>query len=239
MLKHVEKNSKYYKFYFTLFIVFSIFIILAYTYYHEYIYLFTEPAKLKSLVMSYGKYSVLAFISIQILQVVAFFIPGEIIQIAGGYIYGAFWGSLVSIIGIIIGNIIAYGISRRCGRPFVNRIISNKNLTFFQKILDLGSINTIVFILYLIPGIPKDILAYICGISKIRFKNFIICSLLGRLPAIVLSAYFGAEIYSGNKIIIVSIVVIAVFLFIVGIFKGEKILMKFLKNKASQSNEQL
>lgn len=237
MLKHVEKNFKYYKPCLLGLIVFSILIILTYAYYNEYIYLFTEPAKLKDIVMSYGKYSVVVFILIQVLQVVVFFIPGEIIQIAGGYIYGAFLGSIVSIIGIIIGNIIAYGVSRYYGRPFVNRIISNKNLTFFQKILDLGSINFVVFILYLIPGIPKDILAYICGISKIKFKNFIACSLLGRLPAIVLSAYFGAKIYSGNKIIIISIVLVVVLLFIVGIFKGEKLLIKFFKNKASQSGD--
>lgn len=237
MLKHIEKNFKYYKPCLLVLIVFPILIILTYAYHNQYIYLFTEPAKLKDIVMSYGKYSVVAFIIIQVVQVVVFFIPGEIIQIAGGYIYGAFLGSIVSIIGIIIGNIIAYGVSRCFGRPFVNRIISNKNLRFFQKILDLGSINLVVFILYLIPGIPKDILAYICGISKIKFKNFIACSLLGRLPAVVLSAYFGAKIYSGNKIIIISIILVAVLLFIVGILKGEKILIKFFKNKTSGSSE--
>lgn len=239
MIKYVEKNFKNYKPYVILSIIFSIFIILTCTYYREYIYLFTQPAKLKNVITYYGKYGILVFIGIQVLQVVVFFIPGEIIQIAGGYIYGSFLGSIVSIIGIIIGNIIAYSVSRCCGKPFVNKIISSKNLIFFQKILDLGSINSIVFILYLIPGIPKDILAYVCGISDIKFKNFLICSLLGRLPAVVLSAYFGAKIYSGNKIIIISIILITTFLFVLGAFRGEKMLVKFFKNKISQSNEQL
>ncbi|MFL0194095.1 TVP38/TMEM64 family protein [Clostridium sp. WILCCON 0269] len=239
MLKHIKKNLKEYKFYGLLLIVFTVFIISAYEYYSKYICLFTEPHKIKNIVMSYGKYGVIVFVFIQVLQVVAFFIPGEIVQIAGGYIYGVFGGSVVSILGITLGNLIAYGVSRIYGRPLVNKIISYKNLKFFQTILDLGSVNFIVFILYLIPGIPKDILAYICGISRIKFKNFVFYSTLGRLPGIIISVYFGSKIYSGDKIIIISIALVSIFLFIVGIFKGEKILVKILKDKNSQSNEQL
>ncbi|WP_243159290.1 VTT domain-containing protein [Clostridium sp. cel8] len=164
-------------------------------------------------------------------QVIVFFIPGELIQVAGGYIYGPFIGSILSVIGITTGSIIAYVVSKIFGNPLVNKMLSKKKLKFFRKILNLGSINFVVFLLYLIPGIPKDILAYICGISKISLKDFIIYSTLGRLPGIFISSYFGSKVYSEDKFILIFIFIFMVLLFVIGVFRGEKIVLKFIKNK--------
>lgn len=220
-------------------IILVILILVAYEYYNKYMYMFRDPYKIKNWIVSYGKYGIVVFLFIQFLQVVAFFIPGEIVQIAGGYIYGTLLGSIISILGITFGSIVAYGISRIYGKPLVNKIISDKNLKFFNKVLNLGSINFIVFLLYLIPGIPKDILAYICGISNIKFKDFIFYSTLGRLPGVITSAYFGSKIYTGNKLILIIIGIIMTLLFIIGILKGEKIIVKITKSKTSKSDKQL
>jgi uncharacterized membrane protein YdjX (TVP38/TMEM64 family) len=230
-----SRLSKY-KSYIILGLVFIFLIFIAYEYYHRYFFLFRDPAKLKKIIMSYGKYSVLAFFILQITQVVAFFIPGEIIQIAGGYIYGTLLGSILSLLGITTGSIIVYVISNFYGKPLIDKIISNKDLKFFQRILKAGSINFIVFLLYLIPGIPKDVLAYICGVSSITFKNFILYSTLGRIPGILVSAYFGAKIGSGNPITLVVIGVLAVVLFIIGILKGEKIVASIVKCNSSKES---
>jgi len=224
------------KSYIILGLVFIFLIFIAYEYYHRYFFLFRNPVKLKKIIMSYGKYSVLAFFILQITQVVAFFIPGEIVQIAGGYIYGTLWGSILSLLGITTGSIIVYVISNFYGKPLIDKIISDKDLKFFQRILKAGSINFIVFLLYLIPGIPKDVLAYICGVSSITFKNFILYSTLGRIPGIFVSAYFGAKIGSGNRIILVVIGILAVVLFIIGILKGEKIVASIVKSNSSKES---
>ncbi|MPM96479.1 hypothetical protein SDC9_143642 [bioreactor metagenome] len=107
-------------------------------------------------------------------------------------------------------------------------------MTFFKKVLKLGSVNYIVFLLYLVPGIPKDALAYICGISDISLKNFIIYSTLGRFPGIFLSAYFGAKIGTDNKLILIGIAVVATVLFILGVIKGEKIIKNMIKNEEKE-----
>lgn len=231
--ENLNKVSKS-KSYIILGAIFIFLIFIAYEYYHRYFLLFKDPAKLKKIIMSYGKYSVLVFFILQITQVVAFFIPGEIVQIAGGYIYGTLWGSILSLLGITTGSIIVYVISNFYGKPLIDKIISDKDFKFFQRVLKAGSINYIVFLLYLIPGIPKDVLAYICGVSSITFKNFILYSTLGRIPGIFVSAYFGAKISSGNRSILVGIGVLAVVLFIVGILKGEKIVANIVK--ASSKN---
>jgi len=235
-IKKTHNKTKQYKSYIVLSIIFIFLIYSAYQYYNKYFYMFEDPNKIKHIIMSYGKYSIFAFFILQITQVVAFFIPGEIVQIAGGYIYGTLWGSILSLLGITTGSIIVYVISNFYGKPLINKIISDKDLKFFQRILNLGRVNFIVFLLYLIPGIPKDVLAYICGVSSITFKNFIFYSTLGRMPGIFISAYFGAKINSGNHVTLVFIGILAVVIFIIGIFKGEKIVASIVKSNSSKES---
>lgn len=232
--KKIYRKLSENKSYIVLGFIFIFLIFTAYEYYHRYFLLFSDPAKLKKIIMSYGKYSVLAFFILQITQVVAFFIPGEIVQIAGGYIYGTLWGSILSLLGITTGSIIVYAVSNFYGKPLINKIISDKDLRFFERILNIGSINFIVFLLYLIPGIPKDVLAYICGISSVTFENFIVYSTLGRMPGIFVSAYFGAKIGSGNRTTLIVIGVLSIALFVIGVFKGEKIVASVVKKDPSK-----
>lgn len=210
--------------------LFILFLFVGYKYFHDYFYILKDPNEVRNLINSYGEYSILAFILLQILQVVVFFIPGEIVQIAGGYIFGILSGSVISLVGICLGSIIIFIICNIYGKPFVEKVISKRHLNFFKKILKFGSVNYIVFLLYLIPGIPKDALAYICGISDISLKNFVIYSTLGRFPGIFLSAYFGAKIGTDNKPLLIGIAIIATVLFIVGIIKGEKIVKNIIRN---------
>jgi uncharacterized membrane protein YdjX (TVP38/TMEM64 family) len=227
MFRLLYKNRAY----FILALVGVFAIIIAYEYYGQYFHELRNPKKIKSIILAYGQYSVLAFLVMQIIQVVAFFIPGEIMQIAGGYIYGAFLGGFLTLLGITLGSAIVYAISRQYGKPLIRRIISEKQLKFFDKLLKLGSVNYIVFLLYLIPGIPKDVLAYICGISDISFKNFMIYSTIGRIPGIFISTFFGERMYTGHKGILIAIAVIMSLLFILGVFKGEKIVKKLVRKE--------
>lgn len=106
-MKRLKRTLKKYKSYIVLAIILFILIAVAYEYYNKYMYIFRDPNKIKNWIMSYGKYGVVVFLFVQFLQVVAFFIPGEIVQIAGGYIYGTLFGSIISILGITFGSIAA------------------------------------------------------------------------------------------------------------------------------------
>lgn len=233
--KFIEILIKYKKYVFmTIGIIFVA--IIAYEYYFKYIDIVRNPKKLKSIITSYGRYGVFVFLILQVSQVVAFFIPGEFVQIAGGYVYGPFLGSIISVIGITFGSIIAYVVSKVLGIAFLYKILSKKRLTFFKKMLDLKNINSIVFILYLIPGIPKDILAYVCGISRMNLKNFIIYSTLGRLPGIVISSYFGFKIYCDDKLMLILISVLIAVLFFIGFLKWKNIILKITRHKSSKND---
>lgn len=207
----------------------------AYLYFSRYMGIMSDPEKIRAAIASFGRYGILAFAGIQAVQVIAFFIPGEVVQIAGGYIYGTFFGSLLSLAGITAGSIIVYSISRVFGRPLVRRIISERHMEFFDRVLRLGSIHYIIFLLYLIPGIPKDVLGYVCGISEVRFGNFLLYSTLGRMPAIIVSSYFGAGLGGGNRWVLVVIAAVMTALFAAGIFQGERLIKKLAGKEADSS----
>lgn len=202
--------------------------------------IFRDPVKIRDLILSFGPYSILAFIVCQIIQVVIFFIPGEVVQIAGGYIFGPVVGGLASAVGIILGSMIGYFTAKILGKKFINGLIEKNNLNRLKKILDAGSNNIAIFIIYFIPGIPKDVLVYVAGISNVKLSDFIIYSSMGRFPWIVASAVFGHGINKGNYAVSIAIAIVSGALFLFGILKGHSIVEFFHNihnNKGSKSSK--
>lgn len=200
--------------------------------------IFRDPLKIRDLILSFGPYSILAFIGLQILQVVIFFIPGEVVQVAGGYIFGPIVGGLASSVGILIGSTIGYFLAKVIGKKYINGLIEKNNLKKIKKILDAGSNNIAIFSIYFIPGIPKDVLVYVAGISNVRLIDFIIYSSLGRFPWIIASAVFGHGINEGNYVMSIIIALVSGALFLLGILKGHSIVEFFHNihnNKGSKS----
>jgi uncharacterized membrane protein YdjX (TVP38/TMEM64 family) len=231
---------KKYKIHLSLIALGVLLILISYVYWKRYLYFIRDPKNLKTFIMSYGRYSIVVLVLIQILQVIVFFIPGGFVQIAAGYIYGTFLGTVIVVTGTIIGSIVTFALARRMGRPFITKIVSEKDISFFKRLLHTGHDESkehkrknmsliVIFFLYLIPGIPKDALGYICGITDIALYDFIIYSTVARLPAVIVSSYFGAGMYHGNKIMVIVISVIMSILFIVGVIKGEKIIKTITK----------
>ena len=210
-------------------LLFSLYI--GYEYYFRFSYIMENPSILKEIVLSYGDLNILVFIFMQIIQVVIFFIPGEFIQVAGGYIFGTFAGSVISLIGITLGSVIVYAIANNYGKPFVEKVILDKKVKFFRKILKVGSKKIVVFMFYLIPGIPKDALTYICGVSDISLKDFFVYSTFGRIPGIFISSYFGEKMYARDFTSLITIGVAMSLIFILGVFKGNIIIKNMIKNK--------
>ncbi|MFA9398780.1 MAG: TVP38/TMEM64 family protein [Clostridiaceae bacterium] len=185
--------------------------------------------KMKEFVLKYGSYSFIIYIILQIIQVILFFIPGEIVQIAGGSIFGVYLGSILSVIGISIGSFITYNISNKFGRNFVNKYIPQDKIRYFNKNFGDSRKNLGIFIIYLIPGMPKDIIGYICGVSTIKIKDFMIYSTIGRIPCIAISAYFGEKFTSKDYTTVIVIAVVMTLLFIIGTIKGDDLIRKITK----------
>lgn len=185
-----------------------------------------EPEQLRGILNSYGWKGVLIFMLIQLLQVVVAAIPGEFVQLAGGYIYGTWLGTLYSLAGIVAGSVIVFFAARLLGYPIVKTFVSQDNLKKFDFMMNSSKSEMIMFVLFLIPGFPKDILTYIAGLTPVRPLRFFIIITVGRLPALLASSYIGYSTQKGNYIIVAVLSVVAILLFTAGLLLKDKIIDK-------------
>lgn len=140
---------------------------------------FLDKKKLVHFLETLGPWSFAGFIVLQALQVVMAPIPGEVTGLLGGFLYGPVLGVILSTIGLTIGSYLAFALSRAFGRPFVERFVNKATLERFNYILHHKG-GFLVFILFLIPGIPKDYLCYILGLGHLSTLEFLIIGGTGR-----------------------------------------------------------
>lgn len=156
--------------------------------------------------------SIPIYIGCQIVQVIVTVLPGQVIQIAGGYFYGFPVALLLSLIGITIGSCAAFFIARKLGQRPMAMIFGEQRFLKYKKALDTKKAHRIIFLLYLIPGLPKDMVAYAAGVSRMRLTVFLILSMAGRFPSMAASLLMGRMLdtksYTGAAIL--AVIVLAV-----------------------------
>jgi uncharacterized membrane protein YdjX (TVP38/TMEM64 family) len=169
--------------------------------------MYSDKHYLKQLVASWGWMAPPVFIVIQALQVILSPIPGEITGPVGGALFGTLWGVVYSTIGLTLGTLVCFALGRKWGEPLVRPWLSEHHWNRMSFILEAeGAI--LCFILYVIPGFPKDIISYLFGISPMPFWLFALVSTVARLPGTIISSYFGANV--AEQEYIYAIVFIAV-----------------------------
>jgi uncharacterized membrane protein YdjX (TVP38/TMEM64 family) len=185
--------------------------------------LFASSERLRATVDASGAWGPLVFIALQVFQVVVFMIPGEIAQIAGGYLFGVVNGTLLSVIGIALGSLLDFAAARLLGQRFVVALFGKDKLESFDRIRTSPRSELIFFLLFVIPGIPKDLLCFVAGLSALHPLAFLAVSMVGRLPGIVGSSVMGAAAADGRGGIFVGVALVAVVLFVAGIFGRDRI----------------
>lgn len=183
-----------------------------------------DPDKFRDLILSYGALSVWVFILFQILQVVIAPIPGEFVQIGGGYIYGTIGGTVYSVIGILLGSLLIFFFTRLLGQTLVKVFVSDKDLEKFSTLINSPRSEIVMFLLFLIPGMPKDILVYISGLTPVKPLRFFLIFITARFPAIFFSAYIGANLETRNYLPAIITSVLACALFAVGLVKQNQLI---------------
>lgn len=156
--------------------------------YHWLLRLYTDHEFTHQVIQRWGVFAPLAFIAIQALQVVIAPIPGDVTGVLGGFAFGQWLGFIYSTIGLTIGSLFAFWLGRRLGAPFVRRVTGPAMWERLGFVVEAeGAI--LCFIIFLVPGLPKDTLCYLFGVSPIPFWAFAVLSTLGRMPGTwVLSA---------------------------------------------------
>jgi uncharacterized membrane protein YdjX (TVP38/TMEM64 family) len=173
--------------------------------------LYVDKIYLKKMLREWGVLAPVIFIALQALQVIVSPIPGEATGILGGYLFGQWLGLLYSSIGLTLGSVGAFAIGRWLGAHYVKNLVSPETWNRLGFIVEAeGAV--LCFIVYLIPGLPKDIVCYLFGISPMPLWVFALVSGLGRIPGTWVLSAQGAHTAAGDymQAILVSAVAVAV-----------------------------
>jgi uncharacterized membrane protein YdjX (TVP38/TMEM64 family) len=199
-------------------IVIFIMIILGLIYKEKLSLIYSDPQVVKEFIASFGIFGPLILITLQTLQVIIFIIPGPVFTIAGGYAFGIFWGTIYSLIGTLFGSILVFYLGRKYGRPFVESIVNKNDLKKFDKYFKKKG-KPALFITRAIPVfLPNDLISFASSLTKLKYKEYIIISLIGFIPNLFLLNLFGDQISQGATpltLIILSIlgILLLVYLF--------------------------
>lgn len=173
-------------------------------------------------VQSFGVFAPLAFIFIEILQIVAAFIPGAPVEVMSGVLFGGLFGVIWCFIGIFAGTAIVFTLVRKFGRPLVFKVFPQEKLERFSLLNDEKKLTLTIFILFAIPGTPKDFLTYIAGLTKISPLKFFVTASVARTPSMACSVLMGANLGEGRFAVSFILLAVIVLLSVAGYFIKNK-----------------
>lgn len=209
-------------------------VILIWPYIHEVF----EPGGLSRViddVRNAGPLGFLILLAMQFMQIVVAFIPGEVVQMAAGMMYGPWLGAAVILLGCIISSAFVFAVVHRLGAPFVRDMVPTKYLDKFNAFEESGKLSIVVFILFLIPAMPKDTFTYLVPLTNMRMRDFLVLSNVGRIPGIVISTYAANGLVDGNITQSIIIFAVVAVIAIVAIVFRDKIMNLFHHDKGENN----
>lgn len=142
------------------------------------------------------------------LQVVVAFIPGEIVEISAGVLFGPWWGTLFCLVAETLGSVVVILLVRKFGRRLVESLYPREKIDSLPILNDSKKRNVFIFLLFAIPGTPKDFITYIVGLTKVSIPMYILLTFFARIPSIITSTFAGSSIGEGKLIQAAVIMVI-------------------------------
>ena len=188
-------------------------------------------AQFRDWAYSLGFWGWLITLGIQLLQIFLAFIPGEPVELLMGYIWGDWGGMFTCLLGILIGTTVIFFLSRKLGMSFVRKMVGSDDLTKYRFLRDKNKVELTVFILFFIPGTPKDALSYIAPLAPIHPVKYILIATFARIPSIITSTMLGESVADGDYLTAIIIFVITAIISILGIVFGNKYIKKRQKKK--------
>jgi uncharacterized membrane protein YdjX (TVP38/TMEM64 family) len=185
-----------------------------------------NPKFIRDYLAGFGDIGFLIYILIQALHVIIVVVPGDIFNICGGFVYGIPLGFTLSMIGLMLGTVAVFYLSRFFGYEFVSKFISKEKIEKVSSILNSTKGTVGMFIVCSIPFIPKDIMMYIAGLTPVKASRLFLVYGLSRIPGTLIWVSIGANAYEkdywglGITIAIMLLLLVSVFL-----------LGRFYKNK--------
>ncbi len=187
----------------------------------------SEPdcqVRLQQWVGKMGVKGLFIVLGVQILQVIIAFIPGEPVELLSGALYGTIGGMAICLVGCIFASAIIFALSKRFGKNLLYVLFNEEKVKSWKWLQDSRKCDMVTFILFFIPGTPKDMLTYIVGITEMKIGKFIRISTLARIPSVITSTMIGSTMRHGDWVISLTVFVITGLIGIIGIGFKDRII---------------
>ena len=159
-----------------------------------------------------------AFLFMLLFQVVFAFIPGGVFEVAGGYAFGAVEGTILCVIGTTLGSAAVFLLVKRYGLKFVLLFFTQEKLDSVRFMHNKKRLYLLIFIAFIIPGTPKDLLCYVAGLTDMKLAAWLIITSIARIPAITISTIGGNAIGMESYVFAAVVFVFILLISAIGIF---------------------
>lgn len=191
----------------------------------------SNPEQFRLWVSRHGFLGKIAFIGMVAFQVLIAFVPGEPLEIVAGYAFGAIEGTVLCVIGITIGSLLVFLLVRKFGVKLVEVFFSREKINSLRFLKNKKSRNIITFLVFFLPGTPKDLITYFVGLTNIKMANFLLLASFARLPSVITSTVGGDALGLGNYTFAVIVFLVAIVLSLIGYLIYTAIGKKRAKNR--------
>ncbi|MBQ9716795.1 MAG: TVP38/TMEM64 family protein [Clostridia bacterium] len=182
-----------------------------------------QPEQFRQWIDARGFAGQAVFLLMIVLQVFVAVIPGEPLEIAAGYAFGWFGGTLLCLLGTAVGSALVFVLVRRYGTRVLDLFLSREKIRSMKFLQNTDRLKRLMFVLFLIPGTPKDLLTYIAGLTPIRMSDFLILSTFARIPSLVTSIVGGSALGDGEYLTAAIVFAATAAVSLLGLFVYSKI----------------
>ena len=197
-----------------------------------------DPVYVREKIGEHYLLGAVAMVLISAVQVIVALIPGEFVEIAAGYCFGAWMGSLLCLGGIVLGSCITILLARHFGRRFVYAFYPKEKIDALPIINDPPKRNILTFIIYVIPGTPKDLVTYAIGLTDMSIPVYIALTTVARFPSVILSTLSGDAVGTKDYTMAIVFVIVTAVVSGTGLLIYNTILKRRKRNEAGTEDTQ-
>lgn len=190
-----------------------------------------DPDSLSVWVEEAGIWGPIVFMLLNMIQVLLAIIPGGPFEVASGTLFGTLWGTILCDVAMTTGGMITFFLARKFGMKFIELFTTREKVESVKFLHANPKKESLLFLFFLLPGTPKDLMCYVVGITDIKWWKWLLINLVGRFPAILLSAMGGDALGEQKYTIFIIMFVIIIALCFIGSYIYKKL------NHSSTSNE--
>lgn len=189
----------------------------------------SNPTQFKEWVETRGIVAYIAFVLMVVFQIIIAFIPGEPFELAAGYAFGGFMGTLLCVIASVIGCTLVFMLTRKFGTPLVELFFGKEKVKKLKFLKNSKKRNIIIFLIFFIPGTPKDIITYFVGLTDIKLCHWLLICSVAKLPSIITSTVSGGALGQQRYVTAIVFLLITALVSIIGIYIYKRVLAKHNK----------